>query len=63
MAVFSPYPRMKLIFVMLISPIIFSVLALWVTDNFLKKFYRQLEDLDEDDIALRNNLEDLKRGK
>jgi len=34
-----------------------------VSDNFLQKYYKTFDELDEDDVALRNNLDELAKGK
>eukprot|EP00392_Amoebophrya_sp_AT5.2_P011107 g11182.t1 len=36
LGVFNPYPRAKLVFVMVVCPVVMSCIALWVTDNFLQ---------------------------
>ncbi|CAD7967836.1 unnamed protein product [Amoebophrya sp. A120] len=55
LGIFTPYPRAKLVFVMVICPIVMSCLALWVTDNFLQFYNDSFGDVVREEQELAEN--------
>ena len=58
---FDNHRQIKIIFVMIVYPLFFTVLQIWITDNFLKKNEGVNEDKSQnemnDNIFLNNNLQ------
>ena len=58
---FDNHRQIKIIFVMIVYPLFFTFLQIWITDNFLKKNEGVNEDKSQnemnDNIFLNNNLQ------
>ena len=54
LAPFQGFPKLELLFVMILYPLIVNILSLWITDNFLKKHHSTtlfLECFEGDDFT------------